>query len=405
VRSSIRASSPLYAERVAPAPVDLKRIQTEVLDSDTLLLEYSFGEERSFLWAVTHRSVESHVLPGRDEIESRARRVYELLTVSHRRQRRRETELALEDLSRILLGPLGALDAERIAVVSDGALQFVPFAALAVDGRPLLERHEVVHLPSASVFSALRREHEARPPAPRALAVIADPVLERDDPRVASGASNPGDGSEPATGDLLRSIADTGLASVVRLPFTRDEAEAVLAMAGEEETLRALDFDASRKTVVSGELSQYRLVHFATHGILNSRHPELSGLVLSLVDSMGRPIDGFLRLYDVYALKLRADLVVLSACRTALGEEVDGEGLTGLVRGFMYAGAPRVIAALWDVRDESTAELMKRFYRGLLDDGLSPSRALRNAQLHLASSERFGAPYYWAGFVLQGEWR
>jgi CHAT domain-containing protein/Tfp pilus assembly protein PilF len=403
VQSRIRAASPRYAERTSPAPVDLERLQKEILDEETLLLELSLGEERSFLWAVTDRSVRSYLLPGRDEIESRARRIYDLLNRSHQRQVRRETELAIADLSQILFGPVVEIEKERIAVVSDGALQFVPFAALERGGAPLLTRHEVVHLPSASVLSVLRRDLAGRPPAERALAVIADPVLERDDPRVAGGRSEAADG-RPGNGDLLRSAEDTGL-DVARLPYTRHEAEAILALAGEEGSLRALDFEASRRTVLSGELSRYRLVHFATHGMLNNRHPELSGLMLSLVDSNGDPVDGFLRLHDVYGLKLRADLVVLSACRTALGSEIEGEGLVGLVRGFMYAGAPRLVATLWDVRDESTAELMKRFYRGLLEQGLPASQALREAQLHLASQERFRAPYYWAGFVLQGEWR
>jgi CHAT domain-containing protein len=348
--------------------------------------------------------VRSWVLPGREEIESRARRVHDLVGRSHQRQVRRETERAIAELSSILLGPLGAISEPRIAVASDGALQFIPFAALDSGGRPLVADHEVVHLPSASVLSTLRRELTGRPKAEKALAVIADPVLESGDPRVAHSGSRPV-ASEPKNGDLVRSAADTGLAAITRLPYTREEAESILALAPREDTLRALDFDASRSTVLEGGLAQFRLVHFATHGILNSRHPELSGLVLSLVDPDGKPVDGFLRLHDVYGLKLRADLVVLSACRTALGEEVEGEGLVGLVRGFMYAGAPRLVATLWDVRDESTAELMKHFYRGLLEEKLSASQALRNAQRRLAAQERFRAPYYWAGFVLQGEWR
>jgi CHAT domain-containing protein len=407
VQSRIRAASPRYAERTSPSPIELGPIQDQIVDDGTLLLEYFLGEERSFLWAVTRAAVRSYILPGREEIESKARRVHDLLARSHQRQIRRETELALEELSRVLLGPLGEIAEERIAVASDGALQFIPFAALSPEGRPLVSDREVVHLPSASVLAALRRETANRTPAPRALAVIADPVVEASDPRVGKLAPKPEAEAEagPGNGDLLRSAADTGLAEIVRLLYTREEAEAILALSRGEESLRALDFDASRTTVLGGDLSQYRLVHFATHGILNSRHPALSGLVLSLVDPGGRPVDGFLRLHDVYGLKLRADLVVLSACRTALGEEIEGEGLVGLVRGFMYAGAPRLVATLWDVRDESTAELMKHFYRGLLQEKLTASQALRNAQRHLASQERYRAPYYWAGFVLQGEWR
>jgi CHAT domain-containing protein len=169
--------------------------------------------------------------------------------------------------------------------------------------------------------------------------------------------------------------------------------------------VKATDFQASRSVATSGELSNYRIIHFATHGLLNSDHPELSGLVLSLVDEAGRPQDGFLRMHEIYNLKLPADLVVLSACQTALGKEIKGEGLIGLTRGFMYAGARRVVASLWQVDDLATAKLMQRFYQGMLKDGLTPSAALRVAQLELAKQKRWASPYFWAAFVIQGEWK
>jgi CHAT domain-containing protein len=195
------------------------------------------------------------------------------------------------------------------------------------------------------------------------------------------------------------------LDSFVRLRFSRQEAEAIAAFAPEKNRLTALDFVASYETAQSADLSQYRIVHFATHGLLNSQRPELSGIVLSLVDERGRAQDGFLRLHEIYNLKLNADLVVLSACQTALGKEVRGEGLMGLTRGFMYAGAPRVVASLWRVDDRATAELMKRFYRGMLKDGLPAAAALRAAQVSMLKEIRWSAPYYWAAFTLQGDWR
>jgi CHAT domain-containing protein len=204
---------------------------------------------------------------------------------------------------------------------------------------------------------------------------------------------------------MERSARDAGLMSFTRLAFTRREAEAITDLAAGRSKLKALDFEASRATATNPDLSQYRIVHFATHGLLNSAHPELSGLVLSLVDERGQPQDGFLRLHEIYNLKLGADLVVLSACQTALGKEVKGEGLVGLTRGFMYVGAARVLVSLWNVSDEATAELMKRFYRGILKDGLQPAAALRAAQIAMWKQPRWAAPYYWAGFVLQGEWR
>jgi CHAT domain-containing protein len=152
-------------------------------------------------------------------------------------------------------------------------------------------------------------------------------------------------------------------------------------------------------------LSQYRILHFATHGLLNSERPELSGLVFSLIDREGKPQDGFLRLHKVYKLQLNADLIVLSACETGLGKEIKGEGLIGLTRGFMYSGAPRVVASLWNVDDLATAELMKLFYQGMLKDGLSAGASLRAAQLELSRQKRWASPYFWAGFVLHGEWK
>jgi CHAT domain-containing protein len=169
--------------------------------------------------------------------------------------------------------------------------------------------------------------------------------------------------------------------------------------------MQAFDFAASRATATSPELSQYQIVHFATHGILNSLNPELSGVVLSLVDDKGTPQNGFLRLHDVFNLNLPAELVVLSACQTGLGQEVKGEGLVGLTRGFMYAGTPRVLVSLWSVDDEGTSELISRFYKKMLQEKLQPAAALRAAQIEMWQEKRWQAPYYWAAFTLQGEWR
>jgi CHAT domain-containing protein len=192
---------------------------------------------------------------------------------------------------------------------------------------------------------------------------------------------------------------------LTRLPFSRQEVNAVAAHAPASRLLKAVDFRASRATALSGALADYRVVHFATHGLLNSARPELSALVLSLVDETGRDQDGLLRLAEIYNLRLPAEVVVLSACQTALGKEIRGEGLIGLTRGFMHAGAARVVASLWPVDDLATAELMTRFYRGMLKEGRRPAAALRAAQLEMSRTSRWRAPYYWAGFVVQGEWR
>ncbi len=394
-------------------PLSLAEIQRLVLDEDTVLLEYALGEKRSFVWAVTRNSLTSHVLPGRAEIEAAARAVHHALTgqklktptgtipVNYRR-----TAAAL---GRMILAPVAdELEHKRIVIVTEGALQYVPFGALPIPRSgpsfdPLITRHEVVHLPSASVLALLRSEASGRVPATNTLAVLADPVFRADDPRVTGTTP----AMAPAVGNvvLLRSATQSGLSGFERLRETRREAERIVGFAPPGHVRKAVDFEASRRTATDGSLAGHRIVHFATHGLLNSERPEMSGLVLSLVDAQGRPQEGFLRLPDVYDLKLDADLVVLSACQTALGKDVRGEGLLGLTRGFMHAGAPRVVASLWRVDDLATAELMGRFYRKMLTGGLPAARALREAQLSMLQDPRWRSPRDWAGFVLQGEWR
>jgi CHAT domain-containing protein/tetratricopeptide (TPR) repeat protein len=409
VRSRMRAASPKYAALSQPEPRSLAEIQQQVLnDEGTLLLEYALGSPRSYLWAVTARELATYELPGRAEVEGPARRAYELLS---RREpdaaEQRERDELLARLGRMLLGPVERLRAaRRVVVVTDGALQYLPFAVLrdpSAGGAPLIAGHEVVGAPSASLLALLRDEVGTRPAAPKAVAVLADPVFDARDSRVQPAGRPPDD----SAGDraLQRATRDAGLeGGLARLPFTRREARAILDLASPRRRREALDFEASRATATDQELASYRYLHFATHGFLNSARPELSGLVLSLVDRRGRPQKGFLAAPDVFDLRLGADLVVLSGCRTALGREVRGEGLVGLTRAFMYAGAPRVVASLWKVDDAATAELMTHFYQGLLRRGLRPAAALREAQLAMRRSRRFSAPYYWAAFQLQGEW-
>jgi CHAT domain-containing protein len=200
-------------------------------------------------------------------------------------------------------------------------------------------------------------------------------------------------------------VGDVGLAHLPRLAFSRREADAIVALTPPGQSLEAVGFDASRSTATSRDLAQYRVVHFATHGLSDNRRPEFSGLVLSLVDEQGRPQNGFLDLQDIYNLNLPSELVVLSACETGLGKDIQGEGIVGLTRGFMYAGATRVLASLWNVDDVATKELMEKFYRAMEQEGMRPAAALRTAQIAMLKQQRWRNPYYWATFQIQGEWK
>ncbi|MCI0489519.1 MAG: CHAT domain-containing protein [Blastocatellia bacterium] len=443
VEARIRVSSPRYAALTQPQPLTASQVQ-QLLDDDTVLLEFALGEKQSWLWAVTGTNISAHKLPSRREIEQASRRVYELLTARQPKkgesEARWQARIAEADrklpqeagaLSRMLLGSISTnLDQEwrgkRLAIIASGALEYLPFGVLTLPGeesgsQPLIALHEIVNLPSASVLSVIRQEGAERQVATKTVAVLADPVFEADDPRVVLARKRKGAGPEmvihtrsagvnkSAVSDLARAMRSMGKSGdrggLSRLPFSREEADAIASLVPADLLLKATDFQASHAKAVSGELSDYRIVHFATHGLLNSEHPELSGLVLSLIDENGKSQDGFLRMHEIYNLRIPAEVVVLSACQTGLGKEFRGEGLVGLTRGFMYAGAQRVVASLWQVDDLATAELMKRFYRGMLRDGMRPAAALRAAQIELMKEKRWSSPYFWAAFVMQGEWK
>jgi CHAT domain-containing protein len=439
VEAKIRQSSPRYSALTQPQPLSLKEMQ-QVLDPDTLL-EYSLGEERSYLWLVSPTEVKSFGLPARGEVEAAARLFYELLTSPNRvyigadrkallastlsdAQQQGTLETAIR-LSNILLGPVASqLGRKRLVIIADGALQYLPFAALPnptslnkslMDAQPLIEQHEIVSLPSISVLATSRSELAGRNPAPKELAVLADPVFYPDDERVTRKPTlnKPQQQDKLSIVDVIEKVESVAKETsarldgnqLVRLVGTRNEARGIMALVPASRARSAFDFDASRALAVGGELSQYRYVHFATHGLLDSLHPELSAIVLSLVDENGNPQDGYLRVHEIFNLQLPADVVTLSGCQTGLGKEVRGEGLVGLTRAFMYAGAARVVVSLWSVDDEATATLMESFYRGMIKEGRRPAEALRAAQIEMMRQERWRAPHYWAAFVLQGEWK
>lgn len=397
-RNRLRAQPPVREASLREPRLEEIR---QLLGEDTILLEYALGEERSFLWSLDANGLETSELPGRAALERQVQQTRELLSRSHYRTSRKPAEIAAADLGKILLGPVAhLLTSQRVLIVPDGALYSIPFAALPVQrgGAPLLADHEIVFAPSASLIVRMRRELSRRPPLPKLLAMVADPVFEGDDPRLRKGKA----GASAGSTDIHRG---SGPRVLRRLPQTGVEALEILKLAPPDQRLAALGFEADRQAVLDGLLKGFRILHFATHAVLNPEQPELSSLVLTQVDPEGRPRDGSLRAYEIRDLDLSAELVVLSACSTGLGPEMRGEGPMGLTRAFLDAGAERVVMSLWDVEDTATKELMSRFYQGVLVDELSPASALRQAQLSMRAEARWAAPYYWAGFVLQGDWK
>ena len=409
IQAQIRATSPSYSAITQPKPLTLAEVQQQVLDPDTILLQYSLGEAFSYLWVVTQKGIKSYQLPPRKEIETQAKWLYKII-----RQGKGNPDIlaqAASKLSQTILFPTAEkLNKKRLLIVADGVLQYIPFAVLSFSEKQkfLITDYEIINLPSSSSLATIRYETQARKSAPKAIAILADPVFNQEDQRFTNPNSDllKQQSSDLNSLALRRSVRSLeGFKKWNRLPGTRQEAEDILKLVPDSQQTHAFDFDANLVTATNPQLNQYRIVHFATHGILNTESPELSGVVLSLVDKNGNPINGFLRLHEIFTLKFSSDLVVVSACETGLGKQIKGEGLIGLTRGFMYAGSPRVLVSLWKVDDQATAEFMTRFYRLMLEKKAPPAEALREAQIEMQKETEWKSPYYWAAFVLQGEWR
>ncbi len=423
VQAEMRRQNPQIAALASPEPLELDELQADVLDSETVLLEYFLGIDDSWLFIVTKESIDVVELPKEEVIDGAARRALDVIrsravnggrTGSGDRQapvtgEDPELDQLLADLYQTLIGPAaGKIKNKRLLIVGSGVLQYFPFASLRVKSegrhRYLIETNEIVILPSASIVPLLRQNRTAPRVHKNTISVIADPVFASTDRRVRL-ASSKDDAAPMGVTRNVKHLMPVLRSDLVRLRFTRAEAEAIANYAPDSRRMIALDFAANLSNATGEEVRRSKIVHFATHGVIDSRVPELSGLVFSLYDAEGKPQNGFLRLADVYNLHLNADLVVLSACETALGKEIKGEGLVGLSRGMMFAGSASVAASLWRVEDRATSDLMKHFYRSVLKDGLSPAAALRAAQIAAAREKGRSHPFYWAGFTLQGEWK
>jgi CHAT domain-containing protein/Tfp pilus assembly protein PilF len=418
IQAQIRSTSPRYAALTQPQPLTLPEIQKQILDENTILLQYSLGKNRSYLWVVTSTAIASYELPKQADIETAARDFLDATTNPILRDFPKRVAEASSSLSQLILQPVAdRLGQKRLLIVPDGILHYTPFGALTIPQTAgqntnnfLIAQHEIITLPSASTLGILRQNYADRKPPNQTLAILADPVFSPDDDRL-KGKLTPETTEKLASNNLglSRSVRTSALAwPPKRLPFTRQETQKILETLNglpATSSSKKLDFDASRTNATDGSLVNYQIVHFATHGIANSQNPELSGILMSMVDNQGNLSNGFLRLNDIFNLKLAANLVVLSACQTGLGQNIQGEGMVGLTRGFMYAGAQRVAVSLWNVDDEGTSVLMQKFYQKMLQEKLAPAAALRAAQLEMMSQDKWKSPYYWAAFTLQGEWK
>ncbi|MEK6279889.1 MAG: CHAT domain-containing protein [Acidobacteriota bacterium] len=453
IENQIRTANPRYASLTTTKPLTLAEVQQKVLDDQTLLLEYSLGNETSYLWAVSKNEVMLYKLPSRSTVEKLAtdlraqliptklqRRIVgiDVMADSQRGLGVSATPFA-EDaaafvpasnaLYKAVVEPAASvIGTKRLLIAADGALNYVPFEALVKSPEVtdysslpyLIKSNEIVYAPSASVIGAIRQQQTARGAGP--ILVLADPVFNSADTRakgttLANASDTRGLGIQSALTDVTGTDSKASAESakmqglpLARLAGTRAEADQIVKLAklsGAQADIW-LDLEASEDNIDTKDVSKYRILHIATHGLLNAERPQFTGLVLSLIGNKSE--DGFLRTDEVFNLKLGSPLVMLSACETGLGKEKRGEGVMGLTRAFMYAGAPTVGVSLWSVADRSTADLMTDFYKRLLTPGASagassPSTAMRDAQLAMIAGKKYSAPFYWAPFVLIGDWQ
>ena len=450
IENKIRIASPRYASLTAGQPQSLAEVQQQVLDDQTVLMEYSLGSDASYLWAVSKSAAAIYKLPARATIEKLAtdlraqliptklqRRIVGIDVVDNTRGLGISATPFAEDaaafvtassaLYKAVVEPAAkVLGDKRLLVVADGALNYVPFEALVKSSESadysslpyLIKSNEVVYAPSASVIAAIRKQE--RNSSGRTMLIVADPVFNSNDARARGVSAAPGSGETRGLGiasaltDVTGKDADAPAAGqmqglpLARLGGTKVEADQIgkLVKASGSQADAWLDLDASESNIDTRDISKYRFLHIATHGLLNAERPQFTGLVLSLVGDKNE--DGFLRTDEVFNLRLGSPLVMLSACETGLGKEKRGEGVMGLTRAFMYAGAPTVGVSLWSVADKSTADLMTDFYKRLLASSMTPvapSAAMREAQLAMINGKKYSAPFYWAPFVLVGDWR
>jgi CHAT domain-containing protein len=402
----LQKQNPHYDQIKETTNYSVQQIQQLIVaDNQTMLLEYFLGQNASYVWAITRNDARVYQLPKADVITGAVKVVYDLLSSKPNDDTEKHFSQASGDLAKMILTPLAnQSNIKRVIVVADGALNYIPFQVLPAhpgDQTPLVANYEIVNAPSASVLGQLRQENQQRPANTKILAAFGDPVFR----------SNYAQFKNSSSGEAVVAASERGLDvdpdsldpdKIQSLVYSKDELNYLGDIAGAGAFI-ARRFEASRAVLEKTDFSKFAILHFATHGLLDPKNPKKLGFYLSMVNEAGQDQEGFITMQDVYSLRVPVSLVVLSACRTGLGEDVRGEGLIGLTRGFMHAGASSVVASLWRVDDEATAELMKYFYTNMLKKSMPPAEALREAQNTLRQNPQWQSPHYWAGFTLQGE--
>ncbi len=424
VRADLRRNSPMYSSIKNYSEFDIGEFQDEVLDENTILLEFFFGKEQSYLWLISNKDIEVFLLPNAETLNEKIDNLLKLLALDQNKtddnieeyqKNRRQTEAkywreSKEFSTTIFEQIIDKMEGKRLLIVPDGKLRYFPVSALPHPYRsgntPLLITNEITYQPSGSLLSLIKKRKSNDDLHKRSFFVVSDPVYSLNDVRLPS-KKNYYSTSDSTENSNLKSdlVQNESLNVLERLDASDEESATIFGLFNRDNSEVLSGFSANRQNFLNRQLSEFKVLHFATHGVFNEKFPDLSGIVLSQYDERSEKQNGLVWLQDIYRLKLTADLVVLSACDTAIGEDIKGEGLQSLTNGFLQIGAKSVISSHWKVEDNATLELMKSFYEILASENVPTSEALRQAKIKMFKNPNYQFPYYWSSFTLRGDFQ
>ncbi len=414
VKAVLRNNFPVYSAIKDSDKFDLEGFKKDILDENTILLEFFLGKENSYVWLIGKTESEVFKLPKAETLENKIDSLYELITkksdlkdIQTYQKNLMEADAIYweqaKDLSQTLFGEIAdKIRGKRLIIVPDGKLRYFPISALPIpndeSNKPFLLTNEIVYEPSASMLYLLKTKRDKSISGQKDFLVYSDAVFSLNDERLKSAGKSSFLNAKSKDDSLLISLD-----YLERLEASDDESKMIFDYFDSSNSKTVSGFDANRKRLLADNLSDYKVLHFATHGLYNEEVPELSGIVLSQFDDQGQKRNGLIWLQDIYRLKLSADLVVLSACDTGIGTEIKGEGLMSLTNGFLQAGAKSVVSSRWKVEDQATTDLMKNFYQILANENIPASKALQKAKIKMYENPNFRYPYFWASFAIHGD--
>lgn len=388
LKRDIRTTSPAYANLRYPKSLTYKEIERNILDSGIAYFCYSIGKEKSYGFVLSERGLKMFPIPSRQDIQNQVIEYRRAISDKENRDFRLGKELFKELV-------LPGLDQEikKIIIIPDDVLNMLPFETLITDEKAvhwLIQDYSISYAPSISSLRELDQRNGSKGNRPKKdIIAFGDPYY----------GSNEEDDSGYST-DLFKDFYSAPTVSFFRLRFSGLETQKISSLFKPAKRDVYLRESASEEQLKSNNLADYKIIHFATHGLIDDKKPARSSIILSLDQDPTE--DGFLQMREIINLNMHADLVTLSACQTGLGQFIRGEGIEGLSRAFFYAGASSVLMSLWAVNDEATYQLMERFYYHLRSSR-SPMNALRIAKLEMINSGVLSHPYYWAGFIISGK--